>query len=128
MHPLALICLFTRESECINSIGTACTRNRTQDISHCQAPFLSVKPQGLANKFLLMSLFMSGLGAILIKTCPSPIFHSSSCGSHSTAEHPPLTYSCPEIYVTSVVWTCHAFENNFRMKLKLTKYLKGTCR
>ena len=33
-----------------------------------------------------------------------------------------------EIYLTSVVWTCHTFENNFRIKHKFAKYLKESCR
>ena len=39
-----------------------------------------------------------------------------------------LTLSCLEIYATSVVWTCHTFENNFGMKHKFAKYLKESCR
>ena len=32
------------------------------------------------------------------------------------------------MYLTSVDWTCHTFENNFRMKYKFAKYLKESCR
>ena len=35
-----------------------------------------------------------------------------------------LTHAYLEIYLTSVVWTCHTFENNFGMEHKLPKYLK----
>ena len=39
------------------------------------------------------------------------------------------THSCLEIYLTSVVWTCHTFENNFGMKHKFAKYyLEENCR
>ena len=39
-----------------------------------------------------------------------------------------LTHSCLEIYLTSVVWTCHTFENNFGVQYKFAKYLKEGCR
>ena len=42
--------------------------------------------------------------------------------------HSCLTHSCPEIDSTSVIWTCHIFENNFGTKHKFTKYLKESCR
>ena len=35
-----------------------------------------------------------------------------------------LTHSCRQIYLTSDVWTCHTFENNFGMKHKFAKYFK----
>ena len=38
------------------------------------------------------------------------------------------TLSCLDIYWTSVVWTCHTFEDNFWMNNKITKYLKENCR
>ena len=34
-----------------------------------------------------------------------------------------LTQSCLEIYLTSVVWTGHTFENNLEKKHESTKYL-----
>ena len=39
-----------------------------------------------------------------------------------------LTHSCLKIYLTSVVWTFHTFEDNFEMKHKFAKYLKESCR
>ena len=39
-----------------------------------------------------------------------------------------LTHSCLENYLTSVVCSCHTFENNFGMNHELAKYLKGSCR
>ena len=39
-----------------------------------------------------------------------------------------MTHSCLEIYLTSVVWTRHTFENNFGMKHQFAKYLKESCR
>ena len=32
-----------------------------------------------------------------------------------------LTHSCPEISMTSVVWTCGTFENNFKISHLLEK-------
>ena len=37
-------------------------------------------------------------------------------------------YSCLEIYLTSVVWTCHTFENNFGTNPKFPNYFKESCR
>ena len=39
-----------------------------------------------------------------------------------------LTHSCLKIFLMSVVWTCHTFENNFGMKHEFTNYLKESCR
>ena len=39
-----------------------------------------------------------------------------------------LTHSCSEIHLTSVVWTCHTFENNFRIKHQFVNYFKESCR
>ena len=39
-----------------------------------------------------------------------------------------ITHSCLEINLTSVVWTCHTFENIFGIKHKFTKYFKESCR
>ena len=39
-----------------------------------------------------------------------------------------ITHLCLEIYLTSVVRTCHTYENNFGTKHKLAKYLKESCR
>ena len=39
----------------------------------------------------------------------------------------PLTYTCMEISVTSVVWTYYTSENNSDVKDKFTKYLKESC-
>ena len=40
-----------------------------------------------------------------------------------------LSYLCLQIYLASVVWTCHDFENNFGNEAyKFTDYLKETCR
>ena len=38
------------------------------------------------------------------------------------------SHSCLEIYLTSVVWTYHTFENNFRMEHEITKCLRESCR
>ena len=38
-----------------------------------------------------------------------------------------LTLSCPEISVTSVVWTYDTYENNLGNDYKLKKYLKRSC-
>ena len=40
----------------------------------------------------------------------------------------PLTNSYLEIYLTSIVWTRQTFENNFGMKHKFARYLKGSYR
>ena len=39
-----------------------------------------------------------------------------------------LTHSYLEIYLTSIVWTRQTFENNFGMKHKFARYLKGSYR
>ena len=39
-----------------------------------------------------------------------------------------LTHMCLEILLTSVVWTHHTFENNFRVRHKFLKYLEEICR
>ena len=38
-----------------------------------------------------------------------------------------ITHSLFEISFTFVVWTCETFKNNFEIKAKLVKYLKGRC-
>ena len=37
-------------------------------------------------------------------------------------------YSCVEISLTSVVWTCHTFKHNLEVGHKFAKYLKERCR
>ena len=36
-----------------------------------------------------------------------------------------VKHPCLEVYLTSVVWASHTFENNFRMKQKFAKYVIG---
>ena len=39
-----------------------------------------------------------------------------------------ITHSCPEVYLTSVAWIYHAFENNLGLNHIFAKYSKECCR